>query len=85
MANDKEFHKKDIKITKKFLSFLRPQIEGGIVLDICGGNSRCGKLLSRMYDKIDVFDIKPNFGKLADDKRGDLIPGNLKDYGMLVE
>ena len=85
MANNKKFNEKDIEITKEFLEFLRPQISGGIVLDICGGSSRCGEVLSDMYNTIDIFDIKPSFGELAHEKRGTLIQGNLKDFGMLVE
>ena len=85
MANNKQFHKKDIEITIEFLEFLKPQVKGGNVLDICGGMSRCGQLLSNMYDKIDIFDIKPNFGSLDETKRGQLIKGNLKDFKNYVQ
>ena len=64
MANDKKFHESDIKMTNAFLEPFKEAISGGRVLDICGGIGRCGNMLAKLFDKIDIYDLKPGWGDL---------------------
>ena len=77
MAHSKIFSKKDIKITMDFLNSIRKRIQGGRVLDLCGGISRYGKVLESLFDEIDIFDLKPSFGDIEPGKQGRLMRGNL--------
>ena len=45
MANDNEFHEKDIELTKEFIVSIRELIKGERVVDLCGGISRFGEVL----------------------------------------
>ena len=45
MANDNEFHEKDIELTKEFIVSIRELIKGEKVVDLCGGISRFGEVL----------------------------------------
>lgn len=79
MAHNSKFSQKDLELTNDFLKDLEAKIKGKMVLDICGGISRCGSILSNMFDKIDVCDLLPSFGQIAPEKQGELITSNLKD------
>lgn len=84
MANNSKFSKKDIKQTLKFLKPIKEQVRGSRVLDICGGISRCGSILSNLFDEVDVCDLSPSFGNLPSEKQGRLIKSNLKDIGQHI-
>lgn len=70
-----------MKITTEFLKPIKDAIRGEAVLDLCGGISRYGSLLSELYERIDIYDLAPSFGKIPLKKQGRLIEANLKDIG----
>ena len=85
MANNDDFHVADIVLTEKFLEPFKESIRGGKVLDICGGIGRCGNMLAKLFDTIDIYDLKPSFGELEKAKCGRLIAANLKDINGQLE
>ena len=46
---------------------------------MCGGISRFGEVLQELFQTIDVYDLKPNWGNIPINQRGKLITANLKD------
>ena len=47
--------------------------------------ARCASIYAQNYHKVDVFDLKPSYGELKEEKKGNLITGNLRDFGRLVK
>ena len=85
MAHNSKFSKRDMQITTEFLKPILDDIRGETVLDLCGGISRCGRMLSEIYKRIDIFDLAPSFGTIPPEKQGRLIKANLKDIGNYLE
>ena len=64
MANNNKFNAKDQKLTIDFLQGISNDIRGKKVIDLLGGLSRCGQILMKLFDVIDVIDLNPTFGDI---------------------
>ena len=85
MAHSQEFSTLDINWTQQFLEPFIHVMKGERILDLCGGMARCSSIYANRYHKVDVLDLKPRYGELAEEKKGNLITGNLRDVGRLVK
>ena len=86
MAHNSEFSCKDLELIVQFLRPFKAIISGNQVLDLAGGNlGRCHGILSKFYQTVDCYDLKPGFsGKLSQGKRGKLYTGSLKDIDKVL-
>jgi len=84
MAHTEEASKVDLIKLQGQLQRMGLAKYGGRVLDLCGGIGRCGPLLSKHFDTIDILDIDPGWGKIKKKNRGDLIIGSLQNLKQLI-
>ena len=73
MAHSGSFSAMDTLWTINFLQSSGVNLSGERILDLCGGMSRCSDVYARMFEKVDVLDLQPEWGKLDQKKRGELI------------
>ena len=84
MAWSEELSEADLVIIKPFLNRNLYKTKG-YTLDLCGGISRCGKVLQDYSHTIDVLDIKPSFELMPPGLNGQLIQCNLTEIGQYCE
>ncbi len=77
MASTEEASALDLAMLGNHFKSINLAKHGGKVLDLCGGIGRCGLLLSKHYEIIDIMDLQPGWGAIKNKKRGKLIRGSL--------
>ena len=85
MAHSPAFLNQDKLLTSLFLTLYRQLIKGEMMIDFCGGSSRCGEDYCKAFNKVSVLDLKPSWGKIPLRKQGTLIKANFKDIGYHIE
>ena len=85
MAHSGVFSSMDTLWTSSFIQSSGVDLTGERILDLCGGMARCASVYASKYQKVDVLDLKPSYEDLAEEKKGNLITGNLRDVGRLLK
>ena len=68
MAHNGVFSAKDKLWTSNFIQESGIKLFGDLILDVCGGMSRCSNVYDSMFGKVDVLDLQPEWGELVKEK-----------------